>query len=51
MPNEWMDQIIKILDDYYDDQITYANAIAKINLVSMDYRDEFKLFESQFKDK
>ena len=51
MPNEWMDQIVKILNDYYDDKISYTTALAKINLVSMDYKDEFEIFESQFKDK
>ena len=51
MPNEWMDQIVKILNDYYDAQISYTTALAKINLVSMEYKDEFEIFESQFKDK
>ena len=51
MPNEWMDQIVKILNDYYDDKMSYTTALAKINLVSMDYKDEFEIFESQFKDK
>ena len=51
MPNELMDQIVKILDDYYDDQISHTTALAKINLVSIDYKEDFEMFESQFKDK
>lgn len=51
MPNEWMDQIVKILDLYYDDQISHTTALAKINLVSIDYKEDFEMFESQFKDK
>tara|TARA_R100000234_G_C4972229_1_gene166749 strand:- start:562 stop:717 length:156 start_codon:yes stop_codon:yes gene_type:complete len=51
MPNEWMDEITKIIDRYYDQDITYTAALAKINLIVQEYQAEFKLFESQFKDK
>ena len=51
MPNEWMDEIVKILNLYYDDQISHTTALAKINLVSIDYKEDFEMFESQFKDK
>ena len=51
MPNEWMDEISSIVDRYYDQDITYTAALAKINLIVQEYQAEFKLFESQFKDK
>ena len=51
MPNEWMDEILKILNLYYDDQISHTTALARINLVSIDYKEDFEMFESQFKDK
>tara|TARA_Y100001937_G_scaffold82089_1_gene111099 strand:+ start:10570 stop:10728 length:159 start_codon:yes stop_codon:yes gene_type:complete len=51
MPNEWMDEISLIVDRYYDQDITYTAALAKINLIVQDYQSEFEMFESQFKDK
>ena len=46
-----MDEISLIVDRYYDQDITYTAALAKINLIVQDYQAEFEIFESQFKDK
>ncbi len=51
MPNQWMDDIVKILDDYYNAKRNAENTISKINQIVVDYTDEFKIFEEQFKDK
>jgi hypothetical protein len=46
MPNHWMDQIVKILDDFYEEQIPASTAVAKINIVSIDYKEEFKRYDN-----
>jgi|TARA_B100001250_G_scaffold364425_1_gene344467 hypothetical protein len=48
MPNEWMYNIVKILDEYYNAKIDEAQCISKINTITNDYEEEFKLFEKQF---
>ena len=40
MPNHWMDQIVKVLEDYYEEKIPASTAIAKVNVISIDYKKE-----------
>ena len=51
MPNEWMGDIVKILDHYYNKKLDAEQTVSKINQIAVDYTDEFKIFEEQFKDK
>tara|TARA_R100001443_G_scaffold93718_1_gene100300 strand:- start:2999 stop:3190 length:192 start_codon:yes stop_codon:yes gene_type:complete len=50
MPNEWMDEINKILDDYYDAKIDKDKTISKITSLNADYQDQFKLWEQSVTD-
>ena len=34
MPNEWMYNIVKILDEYYNAKIDEAQCISKINTIN-----------------
>ena len=43
-----MQDILKILDEYYNAKIDEAQCISKINTITNDYEEEFKLFEKQF---
>ena len=51
MPNDWMQDILKILDQYYENKIDAEQTVSKINSVAVNYKDEFDIFESQFMDK
>ena len=51
MPNDWMQDILKILDEYYENKIDAEQTVSKVNRVAVNYKDEFDIFESQFKDK
>ena len=50
MPNEWMDEINKILDDYYNNKIDKDNTISKITSLNADYQDQFKMWEQSVTD-
>ena len=50
MPNEWMDEINKILDDYYNNKIDKDKTISKITSLNADYQDQFKLWEQSVTD-
>ena len=50
MPNEWMDEICKILDDYYNNKIDKDKTISKITSLNADYQDQFKLWEQSVTD-
>ena len=50
MPNEWMDEINKILDDYYNNKIDKDKTISKITSLNADYQDQFKLWEHSVTD-
>tara|TARA_A100001515_G_C4446173_1_gene168633 strand:- start:255 stop:446 length:192 start_codon:yes stop_codon:yes gene_type:complete len=50
MPNEWMDEINKILDDYYNNKIDKDKTISKITSLNVDYQDQFKLWEQSVTD-
>ena len=38
MPNEWMDEICKILDNYYNNKIDKDKTISKITSLTVDYQ-------------
>ena len=50
MPNEWMDEICKILDNYYNNKIDKDKTISKITSLNADYQDQFKLWEQSVTD-
>jgi len=50
MPNEWMDEICKILDDYYNNKIDKDKTISKITSLNADYQDQFKMWEQSVTD-
>ncbi len=50
MPNEWMDEINKILDDYYNNKIDKDKTISKITSLNADYQDQFKMWEQSVTD-
>ena len=45
MPNHWMDEIIKLYDIYYDDNLTHQHLIREVQKVMIDYKDEFKKYD------
>ena len=45
MPNHWMDQIIKLYDEYYDETVNHIQLTNKIEKVMIDYKDEFKKYD------
>ena len=45
MPNEWMDEINKILDDYYNAKIDKDKTISRITSLNADYQDQFKMYD------
>tara|TARA_R100000781_G_C3999807_1_gene99861 strand:+ start:228 stop:368 length:141 start_codon:yes stop_codon:yes gene_type:complete len=46
-----MDDILKILDQYYENKIDAEKTVSKVNSIAVNYKDEFDVFEEQFKDK
>ena len=50
MPNEWMDEICKILDNYYNNKIDKDKTISKITSLNADYQDQFKMWEQSVTD-
>lgn len=45
MPNHWMDQILKLYDKYYDEDLTHQHLIREVEKVMIDYKDEFKKYD------
>ena len=45
MPNHWMDEILKLYDKYYDEDLTHQQLIREVEKVMIDYRDEFKKYD------
>ena len=45
MPNHWMDQIIKLYDEYYDETVNHIQLTNKIEKVMINYKDEFKKYD------
>lgn len=50
MPNEWMDEINKILDNFYNNKIDKDKTISKITSLNADYQDQFKMWEQSVTD-
>ena len=50
MPNEWMDEICKILDNYYNNKIDKDKTISKITSLTVDYQDQFKMWDQSVTD-
>ena len=51
MPNQWMDEIVKLYDEFYDDQYTQDQLFYHVQKVMIKYKDEFKKYdESVTKD-
>jgi hypothetical protein len=45
MPNHWMDEILKLYDKYYDEDLTHQQLIREVEKVMIDYKDEFKKYD------
>lgn len=45
MPNHWMDQILKLYDNYYDEDLTHQQLIREVEKVMINYKDEFKKYD------
>ena len=45
MPNQWMDEIVKVYDDYYNDKLTNIQLLNKVEQVMAQYNIEFKKYD------
>ena len=45
MPNHWMDEILKLYDNYYDEDLTHQQLIREVEKVMINYKDEFKKYD------
>ena len=45
MPNQWMDEIVKLYDDYYNDKLTNIQLLNKVEQVMAQYNIEFKKYD------
>ena len=45
MPNQWMDEIVKLYDDYYNDKLTNIQLLNKVEQVMVQYSIEFKNYD------
>jgi len=45
MPNQWMDVIVKLYDDYYNDKLTNIQLLNKVEQVMAQYSIEFKKYD------
>jgi hypothetical protein len=45
MPNHWMDEILKLYDNYYDEDLTHQQLIREVEKIMIDYKDEFKKYD------
>ncbi len=50
MPNHWMDQIVKLYEDYYNDKITQLQLVNKVEQVMVDYKKEYEIFDEAITD-
>ena len=39
MPNQWMDEIVKLYDEFYDDQYTQDQLFYRVQKVMIKYKD------------
>ena len=45
MPNQWMDEIVKLYDQYYNDKLTNIQLLNKVEQVMAQYSIEFKKYD------
>lgn len=45
MPNQWMDEIVKLYDQYYNDKLTNMQLLNKVEQVMAQYNIEFKKYD------
>jgi predicted ribosome quality control (RQC) complex YloA/Tae2 family protein len=45
MPNQWMDEIVKLYDAYYNDKLTNIQLLNKVEQVMAQYSIEFKKYD------
>jgi len=45
MPNQWMDDIVKLYDQYYNDDLTNMQLLNKVEQVMAQYSIEFKKYD------
>ena len=45
MPNQWMDEIVKLYDQYYDDKLNNMQLLNKVEQVMAQYSIEFKKYD------
>jgi len=50
MPNQWMDEIVKLYDQYYDDKLTNIQLLNKVEQVMAQYNIEFKKYDDSVTD-
>ena len=50
MPNQWMDEIVKLYDLYYNDKLTNIQLTNKVEQVMAQYNIEFKKYDDSVTD-
>ena len=50
MPNQWMDQILKIYNDFYDSEITENQLFFQVEKVMIEYKKEFIKYDEAITD-
>ena len=50
MPNQWMDQILKIYNRFYDSEITENQLFFQVEKVMIEYRKEFIKYDEAITD-
>ena len=50
MPNQWMDQILKIYNEFYDSEITENQLFFQVEKVMIEYKKEFIKYDEAITD-
>ena len=50
MPNQWMDQILKIYNAFYDSKITENQLFFQVEKVMIEYKKEFIKYDEAITD-
>ena len=50
MPNQWMDQILKIYNDFYDNKITENQLFFQVEKIMIEYKKEFIKYDEAVTD-
>jgi DNA replication protein DnaC len=50
MPNQWMDQILKIYNRFYDSEITENQLFFQVEKVMIEYKKEFIKYDEAITD-